>query len=209
MRNCLFFVSRINVELESCLLANAAFIWIFALDFVFSGIPLPSLKIECIYSTIWSKRPQMLVFCLLKKISEMCIHLHALCKNKQNEPYTTISDHNKTNFREKNAGLLCNRSSRQRDFNSYRHFTVFRVRIVLIVHVSHLLFKLTVTEYSIFSPLSLTCPLSFFFSFFFFLRSPLYLWGSPLLGEIFAYVTDSVFVDDACWVCFCCRHSPV
>ena len=74
----------------------------------------------------------------------------------------------KTNFREKNAGLLCNRSSRQRDFNAYRHFTVFRVRIVLIVHVSHLLFKLTVTEYSIFSPLSLTCPLSSFFFFFFF-----------------------------------------
>ena len=49
--------------------------------------------------------------------------------------------------------------------------------------------------------------------FVFFLGVPqLYLWGSPLLGEIFAYVTvfliqplrlsHSVFVDGACWVCF-------
>ena len=30
---------------------------------------------------------------------------------------------------------------------------------------------------------------SFFFFFFFFGVPQLYLWGSPLLGEIFAYVT--------------------
>ena len=29
----------------------------------------------------------------------------------------------------------------------------------------------------------------FFFFFFFFFVPQLYLWGSPLLGEIFAYVT--------------------
>ena len=35
----------------------------------------------------------------------------------------------------------------------------------------------------------LFCSALFFFSFFFFCVPQLYLWGSPLLGEIFAYVT--------------------
>ena len=34
----------------------------------------------------------------------------------------------------------------------------------------------------------------FFFFFFFFCVPQLYLWGSPLLGEIFAYVAGCVFV---------------
>ena len=51
------------------------------------------------------------------------------------------------------------------------------------------------------------------------LRSPVKSLGFTILGEVFAYVTvflirplrksHSVFLDGACWVCFCCRHSPV
>ena len=51
------------------------------------------------------------------------------------------------------------------------------------------------------------------------LCSPAVSLGFTILGEIFAYLTvcliqplrqsHSVFVDGACWVCFCCWHWPV
>ena len=43
-------------------------------------------------------------------------------------------------------------------------------------------------ELKLSKPLHRACTIFFFF-FFFFCVPQLYLWGSPLLGEIFAYVT--------------------
>ena len=48
------------------------------------------------------------------------------------------------------------------------------------------------------------------------LHSHMYLWDSPFWVTIFfnptthglPWLSHSVFVDGACWVCFCCRHSP-
>ena len=53
-----------------------------------------------------------------------------------NEVYTTISNHNnQPNICEKDADLLWNRSSRQRDFNRLPFYCEFMACIVLNVHV--------------------------------------------------------------------------
>ena len=61
--------------------------------------------------------------------------------------------------------------------------------------------------------------LFFFFFFFFFVRSPAISLGFTTFGWDFCVCdrfliqplrqSHSVFVDGACWVCFCCWHSPV
>ena len=52
---------------------------------------------------------------------------------------------------------------------------------------------LTLSQYTDTKPTSPSTNFFFLFVFFFFCVPQLYLWGSPLLGEIFAYVTVFLF----------------
>ena len=71
--------------------------------------------------------------CLIQKLLR---NLYPSSSIVENEVYITISNHNnQPNIREKDADLLCNRSSHQRDFNHPPLYCESMVCIVLIVHI--------------------------------------------------------------------------
>ena len=125
------------------LIDQCGFIRIFLFDFVFSSMPLLSFKIKCIYSTynlifMTSKRGAAIRTCLCTALFNSKF-LGNLCPSSSivwNEVYITISSHNnQPNILEKDANLLCSRSSRQRNFNHPPFYCEFMACIVLIVHV--------------------------------------------------------------------------
>ena len=71
--------------------------------------------------------------CIIQKLRS---NLYPSSSIVYNEAYTTISNHNnQRNIREKDADLLWNRSSRQRDFNRPPFYCEFMACIALIIYV--------------------------------------------------------------------------
>ena len=106
-------------------------------------MPLPSFKIKSIYCIndlifITLKHGAALRTCLCSVLfnSKLFRNLYPSSSIVQNEVYITISNHNnQPNIHEEDADLLCNRSSRQRNFNHPPFYCEFMACIVLIVHI--------------------------------------------------------------------------
>ena len=106
------------------------------MDFLIQGASHPCLFLAPFQLT--SKRGATIRACLCSVlfISRVSQKFVSLFNHSVNLVYITISNHNnQPSIREKDADLLWNRSSRQRDFNRPPFYCEFMACIVLNIHV--------------------------------------------------------------------------